>query len=52
MMQHINTLNTVLNYVKDTFVGKNDVVDLLGICLLARENAFYTVLPVLQNQLL
>lgn len=40
MNQSINKLNTVLNYVKDTFVGKNDVVDLLGICLLARENAF------------
>lgn len=40
MNQNINKLNTVLNYVKDTFVGKNDVVDLLGICLLARENAF------------
>ncbi|MBB6332966.1 MoxR-like ATPase [Chryseobacterium sediminis] len=40
MNQNINQLNTVLNYVKETFVGKNDVVDLLGICLLARENAF------------
>ena len=40
MNQNINKLNTVLNYVKDTFVGKNDVVDLLGICLLARENGF------------
>ncbi len=43
MTQNINKLNTALNYVKDTFVGKNDVVDLLGICLLARENAFCTV---------
>ena len=40
MTQHIDKLNNVLNYVKNTFVGKNDVVDLLGICLLARENAF------------
>ncbi|MCX8524231.1 AAA family ATPase [Chryseobacterium formosus] len=40
MTQNIEKLNTVLNYVKSTFVGKNDVVDLLGICLLARENAF------------
>lgn len=40
MTQNIEKLNTVLNYVKATFVGKNDVVDLLGICLLARENAF------------
>ncbi|CAD7801261.1 ATPase RavA [Chryseobacterium aquaeductus] len=40
MTQNIDKLNTALNYVKETFVGKNDVVDLLGICLLARENAF------------
>lgn len=40
MTQNITKLNAVLNYVKDTFVGKNDVVDLLGICLIARENAF------------
>ncbi len=40
MTQNIDKLNNVLNYVKNTFVGKNDVVDLLGICLLARENAF------------
>jgi len=40
MTQNIEKLNTVLAYVKDTFVGKNDVVDLLGVCLLARENAF------------
>ncbi|WP_292011222.1 AAA family ATPase [Chryseobacterium sp.] len=40
MIENITKLTTVLNYVKDTFVGKDDVVDLLGICLLARENAF------------
>ncbi|MDR6516238.1 AAA family ATPase [Chryseobacterium camelliae] len=40
MTQTIEKLNRVLNYVKDTFVGKDDVVDLLGISLLARENAF------------
>ncbi|MCX8531821.1 AAA family ATPase [Chryseobacterium luquanense] len=40
MTQNIEKLNKVLNYIKETFVGKNDVVDLLGICLLARENAF------------
>lgn len=50
MTQSINKLNTVLTYVKDTFVGKNDVVDLLGICLLARENAFYTDLREPPNQ--
>ncbi|MCD9855370.1 AAA family ATPase [Epilithonimonas sp. JDS] len=40
MTQNIEKLNKVLSHVKDTFIGKNDVVDLLGICLLARENAF------------
>ncbi|MGO4708944.1 AAA family ATPase [Chryseobacterium sp. 2TAF14] len=40
MTQNIEKLNKILAFVKDTFVGKNDVVDLLGICLLARENAF------------
>jgi len=40
MTHNIEKLNKVLTYVKDTFIGKNDVVDLLGICLLARENAF------------
>lgn len=40
MTQNIEKLNKVLSFVKETFVGKNDVVDLLGICLLARENAF------------
>ncbi len=40
MTPDITRLNAVLSYVKETFVGKNDVVDLLGICLLARENAF------------
>lgn len=40
MTQNIEKLNKVLTHVKDTFIGKNDVVDLLGICLLARENAF------------
>lgn len=40
MTPDITQLNAVLSYVKETFVGKNDVVDLLGICLLARENAF------------
>ncbi len=40
MIQTIEKLNRVLSYVKDTFVGKDDVVDLLGVSLLARENAF------------
>ncbi len=40
MTQNIEKLNHILSYVKNTFVGKDDVVDLLGICLLAKENAF------------
>jgi MoxR-like ATPase len=33
-------LNSVLSYVKDAFIGKGEVIDLLGIGLLARENSF------------
>lgn len=33
-------LHRVLTYVKDSFVGKDEIIDLLGICLVARENAF------------
>lgn len=40
MSETITKLNHVLSYVKETFVGKDDIADLLGICLVARENAF------------
>ena len=33
-------LNTVLTHVKSIFTGKDEIVDLLGICLVAKENAF------------
>lgn len=33
-------LNTILSHVKDAFVGKDEIVDLLGVCLVAKENAF------------
>ena len=33
-------LNKVLSQLKSTFVGKNEIIDLLGIGLIARENAF------------
>lgn len=33
-------LNTVLNHVKQCFVGKDEIIDMLGIALVARENAF------------
>lgn len=39
-MNNVEKLNNVLNYVKNSFVGKDEIVDLLGICLAARENAF------------
>lgn len=31
---------TVLSPMKQTFVGKDEIIDLLGICLVARENLF------------
>jgi MoxR-like ATPase len=39
-MQNIEKLNAVLRFVKQSFVGKDEIVDLLGISLIARENAF------------
>lgn len=39
-MTNIDKLNQVLQFVKDSFIGKDEIVDLLGICLLAKENAF------------
>ena len=39
-MTAIEKLNKVLQYTKESFVGKDEIVDLLGISLIARENAF------------
>lgn len=39
-MNNIEKLSTVLQFVKNTFIGKDEIVDLLGISLVARENAF------------
>ncbi|MBT32256.1 MAG: ATPase [Thalassobius sp.] len=39
-MNKIEKLTSVLNYLKDAFVGKDEIIDLLGISLLAQENAF------------
>ena len=36
----IQKLRSVLDHLKSLFIGKDDVIDLLGIALLARENAF------------
>lgn len=39
-MNAIQQLNEVLGFVKESFVGKGEVIDLLGIGLAAGENAF------------
>lgn len=39
-MNNIDKLGNILAYLKSTFVGKNEIIDLLGISLIARENAF------------
>lgn len=39
-MNSLVQLNALLQHIKDTFIGKNEIIDLLGITLLARENAF------------
>jgi len=36
----IDRLSAVLNYLKASFVGKDDIIDLMGICLVGRENLF------------
>jgi MoxR-like ATPase len=39
-MNSTEKLSKVLDHVKEAFVGKDEIVDLLGIALVARENAF------------
>ena len=39
-MTSLNKLNNVLQSVKESFIGKDEIIDLLGICLIAGENAF------------
>ena len=39
-MKEIEKLNQVLQQIKNKFVGKDEVISLLGIGLVARENAF------------
>ncbi|PSL46652.1 MoxR-like ATPase [Chitinophaga niastensis] len=36
----VDKLNNVLQHLKNTFVGKDDIIDLMGICLTGRENMF------------
>lgn len=40
MNNTIEKLNQVLTYLKKVFIGKDDIIDLLGISLVAQENAF------------
>ena len=37
---NIEQLKAVLDHIKATFVGKDDIIDLLGISLIAKENTF------------
>lgn len=39
-MNSLAQLNALLQHIKETFIGKNEIIDILGISLLARENAF------------
>lgn len=39
-MTNIDKLNEVLKFVKHAFIGKDEIIDLLGVSLVARENAF------------
>lgn len=39
-MDEIKKLNSVLHHIKQSFVGKDEIIDLLGICLIAQENLF------------
>lgn len=36
----IDNLNSVILHLKEKFVGKDDIIDLMGICLAGRENLF------------
>lgn len=38
--QLVDDLNRVLQHLKQQFVGKDDIIDLMGICLAGRENLF------------
>lgn len=40
METKLQKLNEVLSFIKNTFIGKDEIVDLLAIGLIARENAF------------
>lgn len=39
-MTKVDKLNEILSFIKNTFIGKDEIVDLLGISLIAKENLF------------
>ena len=39
-VQLIDQLQAVLTHLKATFIGKDEIIDLMGICLMGRENLF------------
>lgn len=39
-MTNTTKLSEVLNFIKKSFIGKDEIIDLLGVSLVARENAF------------
>src|SRR5215831_5682562 len=38
--ERVNHLRHILQHLKEKFVGKDDIIDLMGICLAGRENLF------------
>lgn len=38
--KRVQNLNQVLQYLKSSFIGKDEIIDLMGICLVSRENLF------------
>jgi len=40
METRLSALNNVLSFIKQSFVGKDEIIDLLAISLIAKENAF------------
>lgn len=39
-LELVDKLNHAMRHLKTTFVGKDDIIDLMGICLAGRENLF------------
>ncbi len=39
-MSNLEKLNAIITHIKSSFVGKDEIIDILGLTLIARENAF------------